>query len=164
MILQKIYRNLIVLFKPLTVHTEAIILDEIWEIAREKALSGKIKTWYVMTPANYEFTKVFLNLKITKKEFEKKMKERYLWLLSHNQKLGLHIHLNPIMNISYSEQEKLFRESLEWMKKELNLNVTEFVPGWWKYNEDTLKILRKNNLKLVKPTDFKSIHDFDWLK
>lgn len=164
MILQKIYLNLIVLFKPLTVHTEAIVLDNVWGKVQEKALSGKVKKWYVMTPANYEFSKIFLNLKISKKEFSKRMKERYLWLLKNNQKLELHIHLSPIMNITFFEQEKLFKESLDWVKQELSLDVIEFVPGWWKYNQDTLKLLKKYNLKLIKPTDFKSTHDFDWLK
>lgn len=162
--IKKIIRNLRILFKPLTVHTEAIVIDSVWEKVKQKALSRKIKKWYLMTPANYEFSKIFLNLKISKQEFSKILKQRYLWLLNHGQKVELHVHLNPIMNISMEEQEKLISESILWLKKELEIKLTEFVPGWWKYNEDTIKILNKYNLKLVKPSDYKSTHDFDWLK
>jgi hypothetical protein len=58
----------------------------------------------------------------------------------------------------------MFKESLEWINKELKIVVQEFAPGWWKYNKATLEILRKYNLKLIKPADYKSVHDFDWLK
>jgi len=161
--IKKIYRNLAVLFKPLTIHTEAIVLDNVWEKVKLNANSGKIKKWYVMTPANYEFSRVFLNIKMSKPEFSKKLKERYLWLLNNNQRLELHVHLSPIMNITAKEQEKLILESVNWMKQELNIDVKEFVPGWWRYNADTLKILKKCNLKLIKPADYKFGHDFDWI-
>ena len=142
-------------------HTESIFIDEIWEKVKEKALQGKVHKWYVMTPANYELLKALFNIKKTKAEISKIMKERYLWLIKNKQKLELHIHLNKIMNITYLEQEDLFKESINWLKKELGITPKEFVPGWWAYNQDTLKILKKYGLKLIKENDYRSIHDYN---
>jgi len=162
-IFRKIYKNLVVIGKPLVVHTEALAIDSVWEMAKKAALSGKVRKWYVMTPVNYDYSRVCLNLKLSKKRYSDLLKKRYLWLINHKQKLELHVHLNMIMNISYNEQEKLITESVQWMKKELNLNVKEFVPGWWMSNGDTLKILKKLKLRLVKFVDYRYMHDYEWI-
>ncbi len=150
--------------KPLTVHTEAIFIDEVWEEIKKKALQKKVYKWYVITPINYEFFKVFFNTKYSKKEIAEIMKKRYKWLLEHNQRLELHVHFNKIMNISYKEQEKMIKQSIEWFEKELGIKPKEFVPGWWACNKDTVEILRKNNLKLIKENKYKAIHDYNWIE
>ncbi len=160
-LIKKIYNNIVVLFKPLSVHVEAIVFPEIWEKVKLLALSGKVKRWYIMTPANYTYLKSFFNLKISKKEMADIMEKRYKWLINNNQKLELHVHLNRIMNISKNEQERLIRESMEWGEKNLGIRFKEFVPGWWMYNKDTEDILKKYNLKKIKKTDFRAIHDYD---
>jgi heme oxygenase len=116
-----------------------------------------------MTPANYEYSKVFLNLKISKKEYSKILKERYLWLIANKQRLELHVHLSPIMNISYKEQNKLITESIKWMEKEIGVKVKEMAPGWWMSNKDTKQILDKLGVKLVKFKDYRAVHDYDWV-
>jgi len=151
-------------FKPLTVHTEAIMLDEVWEQVQKQVKKNKIKKWYIMTPKNKDYFKSEFNLKKSDKELSKIMKERYIWMLKHNQTLELHIHLSHIMgNITYLEQEKLFKDSISWIKKELKINVKEFVPGWWSYNKDTLKICEKYKLKMIFPKDYDFTHDFHWI-
>ena len=162
-LINKIKRNLSTIGKPLTVHTEAIVLDKVWEEVKKRVLTGKIHKWYVMTPANYEYSKVFLNLKISKKEYSKILKKRYRWLLVNKQRLGLHVHLSPIMNISYKEQEKMIKEAIRWMEIELGLKTDEIVFGWWKNNEDTKKILNKLGIRIIKYSDYKSIHEYDWI-
>lgn len=157
-------KNLAVTFKPLSVHTEAVVLDEVWEKVKALARSGKVKRWYVMTPVNYDYTKQILNLKISKEEYSKILAKRYKWLLENNQSLELHIHLNKFMRISKEEQEELFKESIEWAKKELNLHFKEYVPGWWKDNETTLELAKKYGLRRPKFTEMKYIHDYDLIK
>jgi len=150
-------------FKPLTVHTEAIFLDEVWGEIKKKVENNKVKRWYIMAPANYEYFKSSFNTRLNKKELSKMMKQRYLWMKEKNQRLELHIHLSLTMNnMTFKEQEKLFDEALLWMKQELNLTPKEFVPGWWSYNKDTIEILKKNNLKLIKERDYDYTHDFHW--
>jgi hypothetical protein len=42
-----------------------------------------------------------------------------------------------------------------------------FVPGWWSYNEDTVKIIKKLGLKLILYKDYLYLHDYqlmDYLK
>jgi len=155
----KLFRIILVKFKKMTIHVEAIVIDDVWEEIQGKF--GKIHKWYVMTPANYEFTKAYFNLKINKTEFEKIMKQRYLDMIRRGEKLQLHIHLHPTMKITYEEQEKLISKSIDWFKKELKLIPKEIVFGWWRYNQDTIEILRKYKLKLIKFDDYNSIHDYD---
>jgi len=161
---KRIINNLRVIGKPLTVHAEAIVLDNVWEEVKKLALSRKIKTWYVVTPANYNYLKEFLNIKMNKKKFSSTLEERYKWMLNHSQKLELHVHLNIIMNITKVKQEKLIKESIEWANNKLGIRFSEFVPGWWTDNFETREILRKYNLKRIKRTDFKSMHDYDLIR
>jgi len=150
-------------FKPLTVHTEAIIFDSVWEEIKKKVEEKKIVKWYIMTPVNYDLYKSSFNAKISKSEISKIMKERYLWMIKKNQKLELHIHLSLIMdNLSYEEQDKLFRESINWIKKELKFTPKEFVPGWWSYNKNTLKLCKKYGLKMIYSKDYDFCHDYEW--
>lgn len=151
-------------FKPLTVHTEAIFLDEVWDKIREKSLRGEVLKWYVMTPANYDYFKVFFNTKLSKQKISKVMTKRYKWMLEHNQKVELHIHLSKLMNMSYKEQEKLFDESIKWFEKNLEFRPKEFVPGWWAYNKETIKILKQHSIKMINENDYKSTHDYNWIK
>lgn len=150
-------------FKPLIVHTEAIYLDDVWEKVKKKALTGKVLRWYVMTPENYNYYKASLNVHISKKRMSQLMKKRYAWLIEHGQKLELHIHLSKLMNFTYKEQKILFEKSLSWFKKELGYMPSEFVPGWWAYNQDTLKILKEYKIKMIKENTYRSIHDYNWV-
>ena len=149
--------------KPLCIHTEAVMVDEVWEIIKQKSKEGKIHIWNIMTPENYEYFKSSFNVKLSKEELSAKMKERYLWMKNHGEKLELHIHFSIIMNMSLVEQEKLIKNSIDWMKNELEVTPKEIVCGWWCFNEDTLKLLKKYNLKLVKFRDYNSEHDYEWV-
>ena len=151
-------------FKPLTVHTEAIMIDSVWEEIKKRASSGEVKKWYIMTPANKGYFKSEFNVKDSEDKISEIMKKRYKWLLENKQKLELHIHLSQLIeNMDYKDQERLFEDSLNWIKKELGIGIKEFVPGWWAYNEDTIKICKKFNLKLIKERDYDYTHDYTWV-
>lgn len=151
-------------FKPLTVHTEAIMIDSVWEKIKEEVNKNKVLKWYVMTPANIDYFRSEFNVKMPKKKLSKIMKDRYRWMLKQGQKLELHIHLSLVMdNISDKEQEKLFSEAISWTKKELRIDVKEFAPGWWVYNKDTIKICRKFKLKIIRERDYDFTHDYHWV-
>lgn len=148
-------------FKPLTVHTEAIIIDSVWEKIKKEVGKGNVVKWYVLTPANIDYLKSEFNIKMPKKKISETLKKRYKWMLNHGQKLELHIHLSHIIkNMGYKEQERLFKEAIEWIKKELGIKPTEFVPGWWSYNEDTIKLCEKYGLKIIHERDYDYTHDY----
>ena len=148
--------------KPLTIHTEAVVIDSIWEEVKNKSNSGKIHKWYVMTPANYDYFKSSFNVKLSQEKVSKILKERYKWMINHGQQLELHIHLSMLMNMTLAEQEKMINEAVNWMKSELNVVPSEVVAGWWCYDSNTLKVLKKHNLKLIKFSDYDSEHDYEW--
>lgn len=151
-------------FKPLAVHTEGIFLEPVWEEVKKKMKENKIHTWFCMTPANYEFLKGFYGISMTKETMSKLMKERYLEMIKQDQRLQLHVHLNPVGDISFNKQEELIRESIDWFKTELDTIPTEFVPGWFRTNLDTFSILNKFNLRLIKLDEFRATHDYDFVK
>jgi len=150
--------------KPLTVHTESIFLDEVWEKVKEKVLNKEIYRWYVMAPENYEYFKANFNCKLSKEKLSNLMNERYLWMIKHRQNLQLHVHLSRLMNISYKEQENLIKESKEWFERELKIIPKEIVFGWWEFNEDSLEIIKKMNLKHIKKEYFNATHDYNFIQ
>jgi peptidoglycan/xylan/chitin deacetylase (PgdA/CDA1 family) len=151
-------------FKPLAVHTELIMDDDVWKIVKKKCEGRGVYVWHIMTPVNYELYKTSFNIKLSEKRVSEIMKERYLWMKNHEAKLELHIHLSLTMkNMTYQEQDKMFKKSLDWMKKELGITPTEFVPGWWSYNQDTLELCKKYGLKMIHERDYDYTHDYHWV-
>lgn len=67
---------------------------------------------------------------------------RYTMLKKLGYKIGLHVHialLPEIDSVSYQQQYGLLvrmKYLLEWR---LKITVKDFAPGWWSYNNDTLK-------------------------
>jgi len=161
--MRRIWYHLTIRNKPLAVHTEAIFIDEVWEEIKKRVLNKEVYTWYVMTPANYDYFKGSFGIKKSKKEISDIMKKRYLWMEKNGQKIELHVHLAMLMNISYEEQKKLIGEGYNWMKKELGISPEEVVFGWWEYNEDSLKIIRELGLNHIKQNDYASTHDYNWV-
>lgn len=148
-------------FKPLTVHTEAIMIDSVWEEIKKEVKRKRVRVWYIMTPTNIDYFRANFNVRISKVELSKIMKERYKWMINHKQKLELHIHFSQIIEtLSYEKQEKLFIEAISWMKKEIGLTPKEFVPGWWAYDKNTLRLCKKYNLKMIYERDYDFTHDY----
>ena len=148
-------------FKPLSVHVEMIVDDDAWVEIQKRVLGGGVKVWHVMTPVNEFIYRSSFNIKKSKKEIARIMKERYLWMKERGQRIELHIHLSLTMkNMTYAEQDKMFKESLDWMKKELGIVPKEFVPGWWSFNEDTIKLCKKYGLKMIRERDYDYTHDY----
>lgn len=151
-------------FKPLTIHTETIMIDSVWENIKKEIKKKRVLKWYIMTPANEDYFKSEFNIKLSKKKLSDIMKKRYKWMIKNKQKLELHVHLSLVINnMNYNEQEKLMRESVNWIEKELGIKPKEFVPGWWSYNKDTLKLCKKFNLKMIHQKDYDFTHDFHWV-
>jgi peptidoglycan/xylan/chitin deacetylase (PgdA/CDA1 family) len=163
--LKSILNRLRVIGKPLTVHTEMIVDDEVWKEIKKKVNANKVHKWYLITPHNFDIFQSFFKLKMTQEEFEKILIKRYKWLVKENQDIGLHVHLSKNMkNMTYDEQETLIKRSLIWLENKTEFVISDVVPGWWSYNEDTEKILKKLDMTLVKRCDYKSCHDYDWIK
>lgn len=162
--LKKVYNHLRVKGKPLTVHTEMINDDEVWEEIKKKVENNEVHTWYIITPINSDIFYPLFRLKMNSEEYEDILAQRYLWLKKEKQRLQLHIHLSKNMkNILYWEQEFLIKQAVNWFEELLGFRVTEVVPGWWSYNKETEQILEALNIKLIKRFDYKDCHDYDWI-
>ena len=149
-------------FKVWGVHTEVVFYDPAWE--KIKAICKKRKmVWFVTTPVNYKYTKAFFNCELSKKDFEKTILKRYKEMEKMGQRIELHVHLSMENNMSYKKQKKMVKESLDWMGKK-GFKVKEFVPGWWTYNKDLVKIVKGFGLRPVRKSDYYAIHDYELIK
>ncbi len=158
--------------KPLTVHTEAIFNDKVWEKVQEFVKSGRKVVWFVITPANYEYAIGEIGLdpkKISKEQYSKILLERYKWLQENGQEIQLHVHTIrfPEMYMSkeglVADHESKIKEALEWLRNN-GFNVTKIVFGWWSYNGDSIDVAKKYGLETVREMDHWFTHDFDMLR
>lgn len=141
------------------VHTELYYDDKTWEQIKKHCKTKKT-TWYVVTPANYEYMQLMFGMEFTKEELSKILAKRVHWLVKNGQKVGLHIHFQHTRDTAYSKLHSLFKESLEWAKKN-DIKFTEgFVSGWWTESDDIKEACKKYGLRFVPRTRF-YMHDFE---
>jgi hypothetical protein len=146
-------------FRQWGVHTEVVFYDPAWE--KVKLICKKRKmVWFVITPANYDYAKAFFNCEMSKDQFSKVLSKRYKEMEKMGQRIELHVHLSIEDNMLPAKQKKMIGEALAWVRSN-GFDVKEFVPGWWSYNADMLKILDGLNLKAVRKTDYYAIHDYE---
>lgn len=157
--LQRLYRYY---FRTWAVHAEVVFYDPAWQKIRRICRKRKM-VWFVTTPVNYEYTKAFFNCGLSKGDFSKTILKRYKEMEKMGQRIELHAHLSMENNMAYKKQKRMVKEALAWMKKN-GFDVAEFVPGWWTYNQDLIKILKELRIRPVKKSDYYSIHDYELIK
>lgn len=146
-------------FKVWGVHAEVVFYDPAW--AKIKDICRKRKmVWFVITPANHEYAKAFFNCELSRKEFSDVLLRRYKEMEKMGQRIELHVHLSMENNMPYEKQKKMVKESMGWLRAN-GFDVKEFVPGWWSYNTDLMKILKELGLRPVKKSDYYAIHDYE---
>ena len=130
-----------------TIHTEAIVREDLWE--KVKNLIGKGFIWFVITPANYDYCKAYFNLRMTKEEFSNLLAEKIQFLKEKNEEIQLHIHLSVVEKfIDNRLQDEKFAEAIKFMNS-LGITPTKLAPGWFKYNDYTLALSKKYGIKYV---------------
>ncbi len=111
-----------------TIHVEALVRDDVWRVLKRKVI-GKGYTWFIITPANYDYCQTYFNLKMNKAEFTNILIKRFEYLKKKNEDIQLHIHLgisHPYLNDE--NQRKKFEESIDFMKT-LTLKPEKYVHG-----------------------------------
>ena len=103
---------------------------------------------------------LFKDKNFTKEKFFSKLfmsEEMIIKLSDDGHEIGLHSHTHPMMmeNLSYKSQLKEFEQNLLILGKVIksNIPIVSMSHPCGSYNEDTLKILKKMNIKI----GFKSI-------
>lgn len=150
--------------KPFSIHTEAIFYDDVWVLVQRLASDKEISVWHVMTPVNYDYFKGVFCINFSKEELSDIMQERYLWLIEQGHRVELHIHFDKLGRMSFNQKEEMIKEGVEWFETKLGFKPTEFVAGWYYFDNDLLLILDKYNLTLIKQEDYRVLHDFHVLE
>lgn len=144
------------------VHTELYYDNETWEKIKKNCKTKKT-TWYVITPANYDYLKVMFGCEYSKEGLGNILAKRVHWLVANGQKIGLHIHFNHTRDMPYGQMDKMFMGSLIWARDN-NIHFTEgFVSGYWIENDDIKRLCCKYRLRCVPRTRF-YMHDFELRK
>jgi hypothetical protein len=161
------YFRLIKRTRPLTIHTECMHKENVWEATKKFVNEGGFGIWYVVTPVNYEFVKAQSGCRLSEQDFEKTILERYKWLQDHGQKIQAHVHLRVKMHMySPEEREDIGRkitDATKWLRKN-GFEVDEIVFGWWSDDQEAVEIAGKNGLKKIGRLDYYFIHDYDLVK
>jgi hypothetical protein len=105
----------------------------------------------LLTPVNYEFCQTNVGLNMTKEQYTEILTERYLTLKNFTARFSIHVHFcYPSYLLqkyySYQKQFEMIKEAKEFFES-LGLPTTDFTPGWFVYNNDT--ILACHNLGIA---------------
>jgi len=149
--------------KPITIHTEAIQVDSVWEKIKEFASKNKAE-WFVLTPVNFEYAKYSIGFEGNKKEYEKIILERYRWLQERGQTIQLHVHVRHLPEtVSKKEKEEMIKDGYAWLKSN-GFNPTKIVFGWWIHDDVMELMAKKLGLEVVGFYDYYFFHDYDFIK
>ncbi|MBD3340689.1 MAG: hypothetical protein GF353_16395 [Candidatus Lokiarchaeota archaeon] len=128
-------------------HVEAFVRDDLWEDVKD--LVNKNFTWFVITPANFEYCQSYFNLKMNKEEFTQKLIERIKYLQDNNEEIQLHLHLSAVVKFIDKElQDTKFNEAISFMNS-LGITPKKMAPGWCKYNQYTLELSKRYGIKYI---------------
>ena len=145
-ILFKIFRKFTKV-KEKTIHAEALVRDDMWEKLQQ--FIGKGYIWFVVTPANYEYCKSYFNIQLDKEEFTRILAQRIKVLKETSEEIQLHIHLcNVPAFFDKKLQDEKFEEAMQFLNS-LEINPTKFAPGWHQYNDYSISLAKKYNIKMV---------------
>lgn len=163
-----------------TIHVEALVREDQWEQLKRKVI-GKNYIWYIITPVNYEYCRVYFNLNMDFNKFEAILKKRIKFLLEQGENIQLHLHLAKDRRfLDFNMQKTRIREAVAFLNK-LNIKPDRFVAGWWIYDKQTVSLLKKVGFKeisdytinpFMKPVNYNGMkikfvhhywHDFDFL-
>jgi hypothetical protein len=145
--------------KKTVVTVESIFIDEVWQEIQKLSESNKVKKWFIVTPADYDYLKCIYNLQMSKLEMANIMAKRYKWMLEQGQELELKIYLTRLANnITRDEQETKIKQALHFMAKGLKIKPSEVMFGWFASNNSTRELLEDYRLQLVNEESYKKVY------
>ena len=126
------------------ISAQAIVRDDVWK--KYKSKIGKGFTWYVITPANFDYCKDIFNLKMNKDEFKHMLMKKVKVLKENNEEIQLLIHLSKVKKFLVNNlQVNKFNEAIKFMDS-LAIKPTKFIPIDGVYDGNTLSIAKKEGL------------------
>jgi hypothetical protein len=138
---------------------EAVFANEVWQEVKKTINSGYI--YFVITPVNYGYACSNFGLNMPKEKWEQTIAQRYNWIKAHGGEIELHVHLSVQPRLmKYTEKRKMVCEAYGWMKKK-KFAPKLFMPGWWCYDKDILKIVKELGLKPMKRAECWGKHDYE---
>ena len=111
------------------IHVEKVEVD---------AIFNRLKEYCLKNPE----VMLMLMVKNWKPTTQSLIMERYKELAKLGNPIGLHVHLaifSEIDTLSFKKQKLLLDKGKRFLETELNIKINDFTPGWWSFNEDTLK-------------------------
>jgi len=135
-----------------TIHVEALVRNDMWAALKKKIIR-KEYIWFVITPANYDYCKIYFNLNMNKNEFSDILRKRIIFLKENNVEIQLHIHLGRYKKfLDNQTQEDKFQEAMDFISN-LGIKPKKFVAGWWIYDKYTVNLVKKYGFKEI--SDYK---------
>lgn len=149
------------------VHVEAAAVDQVWYRLERFLKQNNGLLLALVTPREYPITKQLYNLSMKHERFKKTLASRYQTLLNNGiYKFAIHVHFTStkknLSQLFSAKQQYRIIEKAKQFFEQVELPTTDFLPGGWVYNIDTLyacKALGITNFH-CKPTG-RYIHDWE---
>ena len=162
------YFRMIKRTRQLTIHTECLHKENVWEAAQRYVDAGNKAIWYVVTPVNFDFVHAESGCRLSRQAWEKTILKRYKWLEAHGQRIEAHVHLRVKMHMYDSSEERRkevkhkITGAAAWLRKN-GFRPEKIVFGWWSFNDFALETARRLGLEPTRRLDYYFIHDYDLL-
>lgn len=112
-----------------------------------------------MTPTNKPYVEG--NFGPVDGDYDKKLEQAYLSLHQKGYLIQLHVHLSKVPNmLPFSHKKDVISAAYRWMR-DIGLDPTELVLGWWNNEEGVDKIAEQLGLRLVKRSEYRVVHDYE---
>lgn len=141
-------------------HAEALASQKEWEILKKEVRKGY--TWFVPTPADYEYCNCIFNLNMDKEGFSNAIRDRITFLKENNEDIQLSIQFSKRKNFLDKEMQiKRFKEATTFLNS-LGIKAEKFIPIDGVYDENTKIVAKEHclleltnlNLFVIKPMLF----------
>lgn len=139
------------------IHTEYYFDEKIWDKIRGFPRKNQV-TWYIITPANYEYVKHNLGTKLSKEELSELMSKRVKYMKKHGFDIELHIHFWQLATMPTSQKREIIEEAMKWGEKN-GITFTKLTSGWRRIDKDLPDLCNEFGLKLKNRVNF--THDFE---
>ncbi len=138
------------------IHVEAIHLTS---EKLKKHLRKYHSKCYCICPENLTYSDAFFGVNMSKKEFYKTLKNKYLELKKMGINLQLHVHLAYFPEkLPYEKKKHMIESAYNFFIKELNITPREIVFGWYSSDRDSLNIAKNLGLRVRG----EHLHIYDW--
>lgn len=161
--LKQVVASLRKIGKPLSIHCEALHIPTVeralMQFLYDRSRANRRPTLFCLTPVNQLYVEGLFGQ--VNSGYEERLQRIYTRLQLLGYSVQLHVHFTRIPGLlSVEAKEDLVCHGLEWMES-MGLKPSMLVLGWGSNEKGLEQIAKQLRLRLVKPADYRVVHDYE---